>query len=149
MNKKGFTLVELLAVIVILAVIILIAVNAVLPQMQKARKKSFADEGLSFAKAAENYYVDNQLSGTQCVTVANLKGQYVTKSDSDYVGKIIVNANDDGSITGKTIYLKNSKWKIVNVTADALGADLEDKVVPAATATEASPAWTDAMASCE
>ena len=56
-NQKGFTLVELLAVIVILAVIILIAINAVLPQMEKARKNSFADEVLSYAKAAETKLV--------------------------------------------------------------------------------------------
>ena len=128
-NQKGFTLVELLAVIVILAVIILIAVNAVLPQMQKARKKSFADEGLSFAKAAENAYVDNQSSGTKAFTVSYLKSNYVTKSDSSYSGCIIVNADADGNITGKTIYLaQTDKWMIIGKTSDELGQNLDGDV---------------------
>ena len=36
-NKKGFTLVELLAVIVILAIIMIIAIPAVLQTMESAR----------------------------------------------------------------------------------------------------------------
>lgn len=98
-NKKGFTLVELLAVIVILAVIILIAVNAVLPQMRKARKNSFVDEAINFAKAAETAYVSDSLAGAGrgCYNVKDLKGQYVSKNDADYDGwvKITVNAETD------------------------------------------------------
>lgn len=151
-NKKGFTLVELLAVIVILAVIILIAVNAVLPQMQKARKKSFADEALSFAKAAENAYVDQQASGTKtffvnkeeitaadetaCTTAGGtwadskctkkgLTGEYVTKTDSNYKGCVRVAADASGNITGKEVWLANDKWMIIAKDTDEIGEKLE------------------------
>lgn len=127
-SQKGFTLVELLAVIVILAVIILIAVNAVLPQMQKARKKSFADEGLSFAKAAETAYVDRQESGAKAFTVADLKAHYVTKSDSNYKGCIVVAADAEGNIGDKYVYLASNKWMIVNKTANVLGNNLDKDV---------------------
>ena len=40
MNKKGFTLVELLAVIVILALLIIITANAILPMMKKSRQSA-------------------------------------------------------------------------------------------------------------
>ena len=137
-NQKGFTLVELLAVIVILAVIILIAVNAVLPQMQKARKKSFADEGLSFAKAAENAYVDRQETGAKAFTVSDLKSNYVTKSDANYRGCIIIEADPEGNITGKTVYLAQAKlsegtysegkFMIINESVDTLGNRLDKDV---------------------
>lgn len=105
-NKKGFTLVELLAVIVILAVIILIAVNAVLPQMRKARENSFVDEAINFAKAAETAYVSDSLKGEQkeCYTIEELKGQYVAKNDVKYVGKVHINVDENDNIT-KKIYI--------------------------------------------
>ena len=43
MKKNGFTLVELLAVIVILAVIMIIAIPAVLSTMKTAKSKGFME----------------------------------------------------------------------------------------------------------
>lgn len=113
MNKKGFTLVELLAVIVILAVIILVAINAVLPQMAKARKNAFADEIMNYAKAAETKYVSDSQDEDAIVgdvgssgagLCYNLKtpdyglhGEYVTKNDNSYTGIIILRQNSDNS----------------------------------------------------
>lgn len=62
LNKKGFTLVELLAVIVILAVVILVAVNNVIPQMNKAKAGAFKTEALSFLDGAEQYYTSQQMT---------------------------------------------------------------------------------------
>ena len=110
-NKKGFTLVELLAVIVILAVIILIAVNAVLPQMRKARKNSFVDEAINFAKAAETAYVSDSLSGAgrSCYNVKDLKGQYVAKNDEDYDGWITITVNAQTEDITKRIWITDGK----------------------------------------
>ena len=41
LNRKGFTLVELLAVIVILAIVVGIALTTVLPTLKKSRKEAF------------------------------------------------------------------------------------------------------------
>ncbi len=41
LNRKGFTLVELLAVIVILAIVVGIALYTILPTLETSRKKSF------------------------------------------------------------------------------------------------------------
>ena len=38
-NNHGFTLVELLAVIVVLAIVMLVAVQSVLPQMEKQEEE--------------------------------------------------------------------------------------------------------------
>ncbi len=112
-NKKGFTLVELLAVIVILAVVILIAVTAVIPRMRNAKKSAFKDEALAFVKAAEEAYVSTQMesstgTGTTCFTVATLtdanNGYIELKGGKSYAGKIVLNST--GVVTG--VYLEDS-----------------------------------------
>lgn len=47
-HKKGFTLVELLAVIVVLALIMVFAVPSILTTMNSAKKKSFQMYGEKF-----------------------------------------------------------------------------------------------------
>ena len=56
LNKKGFTLVELLAVIVILAVIMVITIPTVLGSMGDAKDKAFES-----AVAAVQKYIDDQV----------------------------------------------------------------------------------------
>ena len=56
LNKKGFTLVELLSVIVILSVVVLIATNAVVPMMGSAKKQVFATEANEIIKHAWTLY---------------------------------------------------------------------------------------------
>ena len=64
MNKrKGFTLVELLAVIVILAIIMIIAIPSVLGTMTTARKKSFVEYATKVYMAAESKYMSAQTLG--------------------------------------------------------------------------------------
>lgn len=62
-NKNGFTLVELLAVIVILAVIMLVAVTSIGPMMEKSRKSSLGTEGLALINAADSAYRAEGLKG--------------------------------------------------------------------------------------
>jgi len=131
-NKKGFTLVELLAVIVILAVIILIAVTAIIPQMNKARKNAFIDEVAVYAQAAEKAYVANQMEGSApitCFTIGStagtteLNGEYVKKPDSTYKG--VVKLDADGKLS--TISLKNNKYAIQKFTSSKPSAsDVEN-----------------------
>ena len=53
-NKKGFTLVELLAVIVILSMLIMLAIPAITRQMELARKKSFIEDAHTAIEAVKN-----------------------------------------------------------------------------------------------
>ena len=62
-NKKGFTLVELLAVIVILAVVVLIAMTAVVPKMNEAQKNSFVTEVNKFVQGAQTLYTSLSING--------------------------------------------------------------------------------------
>ena len=64
LNKKGFTLVELLAVIVVLAIIMIIAVPAVLESMDTAKKNTLVIEGRKALNAAMSKYQSDVLMGT-------------------------------------------------------------------------------------
>lgn len=122
MNKKGFTLVELLAVIVILAVIILVAMNAVIPQMQKARKNAFITEAERYLQAAKTYYTGEAIKGAvtdTCVNVEELTGTYVEKTGADdYKGRV----EFDAAGTTFTIFISNGEFSI---NGDDKGKTLE------------------------
>ena len=62
-TRKGFTLVELLAVIVILAIIMIIAIPSVLGTMTTARQKSFCEYVTKVYMAAESKYMSAQTLG--------------------------------------------------------------------------------------
>ena len=109
-NQKGFTLVELLAVIVILAVVILIAVTAVIPRMNDAKKGAFADEAMAYIRGAQEAYVESQMdgsAGSTCFTVAWLNANKIDKKASDYEGWVSLDSNGTG-----TAYIKNSKYMV-------------------------------------
>ena len=57
MNKKGFTLVELLAVIAILAILVLVAVPNVLGMFNNAKKDTFATETKDMIRIAQQQYL--------------------------------------------------------------------------------------------
>ncbi len=119
LNKNGFTLVELLAVIVILAVVILVAVNNVIPQMNKAKAGAFKTEALSFLDGAEQYYTSQQMTNGKFneddkdgVSVKYLvTNKYVKSADIDkYEGCIKYDANNDKF----QIQLWSNSYKTVN-----------------------------------
>ena len=75
-NKKdGFTLVELLAVIVILAVILVIAVPSIMNVIAESRKGALASSAKLIASSAETAYISNQTLGIEktltCQDVSN------------------------------------------------------------------------------
>ena len=61
LNKKGFTLVELLAVIVILALIMVLTVPTILDQMNSARQSSFLLYAEEMLKNAQTRYQSDLL----------------------------------------------------------------------------------------
>lgn len=134
-NKKGFTLVELLAVIVILAVVVLIAMTAVVPQMNKARVESFITEANKFVQGATNYYTDSQLSGTGmasnggCVLIQTLiDNGYIDKKDENnaYQGYVTVDATT--SPVSYTISISNGSF-FTGTSSTAASALTPDQLV--------------------
>jgi len=104
-NKKGFTLVELLSVIVILSVVVLIATNAVVPMADSAKKQVFATEANEIIKHAWALYGKNG-SGTKCYSYQEiLDGGTLEKNDENYNGSVLIE-NVDGKMKYK-IWLSN------------------------------------------
>ena len=65
MKKKGFTLVELLAVIAILAILVIIALPNVMSLFNEAKKNSFANELKEIYKTAQNQWMTDSMINTQ------------------------------------------------------------------------------------
>lgn len=96
-NKKAFTLVELLAVIVVLAVILVIAVPSIMRTITKSRKGSLAASAQLIASAAESEKAANDVLGIveeiKCSDVAQL-------TEDDYQScKIKFDSNGKAKVT--------------------------------------------------
>ena len=101
MNKKGFTLVELLAVIVILAVILIIAVPQIQSVIKDSKTSTLKNTLKLMISAAEEEYINKKALGIEINTV---KCDKIAKlSDKDY-GKCKITYDNDGTpviINGK------------------------------------------------
>lgn len=107
-NNKGFTLVELLAVIVILAVILIIAVPKVIDTIENTRNASFESTAkLIVAKAEEKVMENETLNINEDMACDNL----VKLNDKDYSDCVITTADDNikvslygkGKFAGKAV----------------------------------------------
>ena len=103
-NKKGFTLVELVAVIVILILLMVIAINMANKHMESTRINAFIKEANTFARGAmakeavdkelDLYSEDifhNSVYGKVCYSInQGALDKYVTKTSNTYKGSVEV-----------------------------------------------------------
>ncbi len=75
MNKKGFTLTELLAVIVILGLITIIATTSISGALNNAKENMLEDKKNNIITAAVNYVQNNNVS-LNSEDCANIEGSY-------------------------------------------------------------------------
>jgi len=103
MNKKGFTLVELLAVIVILAIILIIAVPKIFDVINSARLNSFNLSSKLLENATEKYVFNESISVPLNTTI---KINYSDIKTADYISVIVdpISKNE----------CSNSKVKVTN-----------------------------------
>ena len=90
MKNKGFTLVELLAVIVILAIIMIIAIPSVLDTLTIARRKTFAEYIDKIQQAAESKVLSKDLFGesSNCV-LFDITSDLGLDNTGDFKGYIV------------------------------------------------------------
>lgn len=118
-NKKGFTLVELLAVIVVLAIIMIIAVPSVLNSMTDARRNSFAVYGEKLINSAQAQAQSTSMvngSIKKCYEIDDLidgaHGAY-----QGYVQRLVCGEKEYYYLT-----LRDNNYAAVDITAQKLEA---------------------------
>ena len=131
-NKKGFTLVELLAVIAILAILVIIAIPNVIGLFNKSRKNIFLTEAKSAINKSSDKYISESINGNKIDHVSssdetklNLSG---TKLSYD------IKLNGDGNVLSYVIsdgkYCLDSNKKVEeldeNDVLDGLCDNLND-----------------------
>ena len=111
-KKNGFTLVELLAVIVILAIILVIAVPQIMNTIKDARKGSFESSAKLIASNAETYWLTKQTLGetlpttADCADLASLSADYGTCTvtiDNAGKAKVSLAGAEGGKFKGCTV----------------------------------------------
>ncbi len=75
-NKKGFTLVELLAVIVIMGILMMVAIPAITRTIENSRKDTFVDIAKSYVNSARNLWTADGLTCEGDVSSAVDDGDY-------------------------------------------------------------------------
>ena len=137
-NKKGFTLVELLAVIVILALLIVITANTVLPMMNNSKESGLRVEAQRILNLASGEY---QLKKMQNATVPAFTVSQLLGSSENYVGCVFVEESGNEFIYTYEVYDKNNKMKItgtdekLNAVSSSTKTVERNQTVPATEAT--------------
>lgn len=118
MNKKGFTLVELLAVIAILALLVLIAVPNVLGMFNKAKKDTFLTETKNIFKESASKYISDNMHNSN-------EGNIYCKSETDSKNPLDMDIGNtyyyiEKDNTGKTIKFVawNSSGYVTKIVGD-------------------------------
>ena len=128
-QKKGFTLVELLAVIVILAVILIIAMPKISDVIKNSKEASLETTAKLIASQAEKKYTENQIldgsSVIKCSDVAKI-------SNADYES---CNITFDSKGNAKVTIVGKGKFEglqVVDGTKDSAKASVKKDVVETA-----------------
>lgn len=132
-NKKGFTLVELLATIVILAIVMLVGISAVGPIMANSRKSALKSDGVDLMNAAKTAYQAEAMTNSPafqpnqsiCFDIKWLVAKGYAENKNNYWASVLVKYDNTGNKNQYTY----TYW-IGNKTYDFLAAsgntDYED-----------------------
>ena len=120
MNKKGFTLAELLIVVAIIAVLVAISIPIFSAQLEKAREATdMANIRSAYAEVIANYLGDPTQSYTIQVELKSSKDDYVSDENAEIAGvkyetiltkasPCVVEINKDGKVTIGGVKAKTS-----------------------------------------
>lgn len=127
MNKRGFTLMELLAVIVVISVIALISVPLVNLQIEKSKQETIRESVKGMVKAIIYYQTENEIytGGTYTVNNENLMlGSQKVEVDGSIIGTGTITMDTKDKATVKIQYQRYC------VTGDSDNLKIEKKTCP-------------------
>ena len=96
--KKGFTLVELLAVIVILAIIALIAIPGIVHIIKNTKDKAYDRSVENIAHAAKLYDLESQISQEDLLMDQNIYDDIINNTTGQKPTTGMIYINKDGEI---------------------------------------------------
>ena len=112
MKKKGFTLVELLAVIAILAILVIIALPNVLGMFNSAKRNTFKTEVESIYKQAQTDFINDSLQSSGARTYCDAKS--AAEVDGSNNALYSCNGGELELTTTKQYYIEmNSKGEVL------------------------------------
>ncbi|NLT93954.1 MAG: prepilin-type N-terminal cleavage/methylation domain-containing protein [Clostridia bacterium] len=111
-NKKGFTIVELMAVFAILAVIAAIAVPQFTGTVKAAKEKTDKASALIIARAAEQKYIDDSATGTKTYAIFTNSSNLADGDLKDYLREV-PEAQNNESAAGFVATVENGKCTAV------------------------------------
>ncbi len=118
-DKKGFTLVELLAVIAILAILVLIALPNILNLYRNARENVFVNEVQNIIRSAQQAYVTNSLTNKSKTCFDSKSNSLDIESKSSL--KYKVELSSDGKII--SIQVMDNNYQIIKTNASDIKRD--------------------------
>ena len=111
-NQKGFTLVELLAVIIVVAIVALVVVPITMDVISKAKEKSAIESFKNYMDAVEKTIMRNNLKQESELPNRDSQGCYLVDELNDYIkmkGKMPIPDDDDDKVC-----IKNGKIESIS-----------------------------------
>ena len=106
MNKKGFTLVELLAVIAILAILVIIALPNVIKLYNNAKKNTFLTEVKTIYKEAATKYITESIKNKK-LSYINSNNKYSLDLDAPLDLQYCINLDNLGNVLNMSVMNNN------------------------------------------
>ncbi len=106
MKNKGFTLVELLAVIAILAILVIIALPNVLKMFNDSKKNSFLTEAKTLYSEVSKKYISENMKGNKLTYISSEDDTKLEMTGRDLQYCVLLNT--DGSV--KSMKVSNGEW---------------------------------------
>ncbi len=136
-SKKGFTLVELLAVIAILAILVLIALPNILNLYRNARENVFVNEVQNIIRSAQQAYVTNSLTDKSKTCFDSISNPLDIESRSNLKYKVELSQN--GKII--SIQVMDNNYQLIktngtNIKRDDIGNSKSNKTIKSETRQE-------------
>ena len=142
MNKKGFTLIEILAVVIILGIVATIGIAAISRNIENSRKSATVDLGINYVESLRAMRTEDKLpydlkfGEALLMPFKSIKGVNLEKAEETPYGKLVweycyvIIVNNDNKIYSYYLTMKDeTNHAINNIEAN----DLNDKSVTVAT----------------